>query len=125
MVEFFLIVAPLVYVLSYAPVVKACKRTVETAEYPFTAIWVSFSVSPVMVHREAADGSIYPLYSPVDWLIDSTPLRKPLFFWAEIWGVRDAFEFGNRRRVSDPSASRRTEPRVWRIERRGVDTREQ
>jgi hypothetical protein len=27
----------------------------------------------------------------VNWLIDNTFLEKPLFFWAEMWGVRDDF----------------------------------
>lgn len=94
LVAFFLIVAPFVYVLSYAPVVKICRRSVETREVPRAQLSVSFQMRPVAVRRELADGSLYPLYSPVDSLIDRTSLRKPLFFWADIWGVREAFESG-------------------------------
>ena len=32
------------------------------------------------------------VYRPVDWLIDRTPVRGPLFFWADRWGVREEFE---------------------------------
>ena len=34
LVAFFLIVTPIVYVLSYAPVARVCQRTVETMEVP-------------------------------------------------------------------------------------------
>ncbi len=33
-----------------------------------------------------------PGYRSVDWLIDNTPLRKPLFVWADFWGVGNYFE---------------------------------
>ena len=40
-----------------------------------------------------ADGSTYPAFKPVDWLIDNTPLREPLFLWAGIWDVRGEFDW--------------------------------
>ncbi len=36
---------------------------------------------------------IWRLYAPTNWLIDYTPLRAPLFAWADVWGVRDDFEW--------------------------------
>lgn len=49
-----------------------------------------------------ADSSLYPIYKPVDWLIDNTPLRNPLFSWAEVLGVREEFDDGAEHRDSDP-----------------------
>ena len=58
----------LVYVLSYAPVER---------------LQMSMPLHlPNGVHR------------PVEWLIDYTPLRKPLFVWADVWGIRNWQEFG-------------------------------
>lgn len=56
------------YVLSYAPVVRYGGHEEVTS----TLLRQSFiAVVP-------ADGSRFPLYKPVDWLIDNTPLREPL-----------------------------------------------
>ena len=30
-----------------------------------------------------------PIYHPVDWIIDNTPLDVPLFAWASVWGVKE------------------------------------
>jgi hypothetical protein len=43
----------------------------------------------------AADGGNLPLYAPVDWLIDKTPLKEPLLWWAHVWGVEEDFWFAN------------------------------
>ena len=75
LVAFLLVVTPLLYVLSYAPVVRVCGRG--DTRYPG---WV-------VLPREE-----YPLYKPLDWLIDETPIRTPLFYWADICGVRAEFE---------------------------------
>jgi hypothetical protein len=40
----------------------------------------------------AIDSQRMPVYKPVDWLIDHTPLYRGLFWWASVWGVRDDFE---------------------------------
>jgi hypothetical protein len=48
--------------------------------------------SPIL---EWADGEQYPAYLPVDWLIDRTPLRQPLFWWAGLFGLRDEFELAH------------------------------
>ena len=75
LVAFFLIVTPLVYVLSYAPVVRT---------------------GQVICGRST-------VYRPVDWLIDNTPLRNPLFIWAGLFGVRRDFEIAGVRRMIEPS----------------------
>ena len=66
LVAFAMLLAPLLYVLSYAPVVRVC--------------FDSHAIPP------------YELYAPIDWLTENTPLREPLFCWAEICGVRRVFE---------------------------------
>jgi hypothetical protein len=45
------------------------------------------------------DGADIPVYGPVDRLIDETPLRKPLFLWARLWGVETEFEYAYMYRV--------------------------
>ena len=68
---------PFVYVLSYAPVVRVNGR--EYIQAGRVDFWVP------------SDGIRFPLYKPVDWLIDNTPLRGPLFIWAGLWGVGGEF----------------------------------
>jgi hypothetical protein len=94
LVAFFLIVAPLVYVLSYAPVVRVCGRQLEIRAQMRTAS----SLFEGTFSMPVADASLYPAYSAVDWLIDRTPLRGPLFTWAGLWGVGGAFETGYQHR---------------------------
>ena len=36
-------------------------------------------------------GDDLTIYKPVDWLIDETPLREPLLWWAGVWSVRGTF----------------------------------
>lgn len=90
LVAFFLIVSPLVYALSYAPIVRICE-----AVYPVPQISIRQGACTISADRvPVADASQYPPYKPVDWVIDNTPLRTPLFYWAEVWGVRKPFEYG-------------------------------
>jgi hypothetical protein len=44
------------------------------------------------------DGGELPIYQPVDWLIDNTPLQRPLFWWADLWRVEDVFLYSQFRR---------------------------
>jgi hypothetical protein len=67
------------YVLSYAPAVR----------------YVKARQQPDPFRLYAADGYDLPLYAPVDWLIDRTPLYTPLLHWAEIWGVESDFWMAN------------------------------
>lgn len=125
LVAFFLIVTPVVYVLSYAPVVRVCGRTVVEFEpdldipYPpgtHISSYPDFGDSPgseVLI----ADSSLYPMYGPVDWLMDHTSLRGPLLTWAELWSVREAFEVSEierflreQRRLGDPPEAAVTHP---------------
>ena len=76
LVAFFLVVtSPLVYVLSYAPVVRL-QEGADPQTYP----------TEFVLFVE------YQFYDPVEWLIDNTPLEQPLIRWAGIWGVGTAFE---------------------------------
>ncbi len=72
LVAFAMIVLPVAYVLNYAPVVR---------------------MTPVRIGTS--------VYAPVDWMIDNTPLREPLFWWADLWGVRDDFRAGMLSRAVD------------------------
>jgi hypothetical protein len=63
-----LVLLPVAYVLSYAPVYRIGK----------SSGW------------SRIDRSI-AAYRPVDWLIDNTPLDEPLYRWADLWGVRGDF----------------------------------
>jgi hypothetical protein len=68
------------YPLSYAPVMRFKLE--------------QSSLSPMRSHlHPPIDVTELPIYQSVDWLIDNTPLRKPLIAWAEFWGVEDEFCF--------------------------------
>jgi hypothetical protein len=58
------IAIPLFYVLSIGPVLAVVKKS-RLPKKPFGII-----------------------YSPVVWLADNTPLKKPLYKYAELWGWR-------------------------------------
>lgn len=70
------------YPLSYAPVVWWEVRDFKRyeAENGF-----------IILGEPTVDGFLIPLYRPIDWLIDNTPLDKPMFVWARLWGVEDEF----------------------------------
>ena len=57
-------VTPILYVLSYAPVVRVRGRIA----------YYAFHEAPVVL----ADSSLYPPFEPIDWVIDNTPLRELL-----------------------------------------------
>lgn len=87
-VAFAMILLPVLYVVSYAPFVRVCAGTyTERRTHRISVLDPSDVILP-------GDGSRYPAYKPVDWLIDNTPIRGPMFWWADIWGVRDELERG-------------------------------
>ena len=45
------------------------------------------------------------LFVPVQWMIDNTPLRQPLLWWAGFWDVPE--------RLTDASASRLRSGSIW------------
>ena len=71
---------PVLYVLSYAPAVQ----------------WKCGQTGSMTI-----DGGELPIYQPVDWLIDNTPLERPLLWWAALFGVREEFEFAGVLRTGD------------------------
>ena len=75
---FAIILLAVAYVLSYAPVVKFKQSS--TTGTPAASLGLP------------TDGSILPFYRPVDYLIDETPLRSPLFLWADLWSARYELE---------------------------------
>jgi hypothetical protein len=73
---------PVLYVLSYAPF--ACWWSRDRPIMYAGPSWAFGTVYP--------DGDELPLYRPADWLIDRTPIQKPLFWWAGLFGMREEFE---------------------------------
>lgn len=41
----------------------------------------------------AIPGCWRTVYRPVEWLIDKTPLREPLFMWGRVWRVSRTMAF--------------------------------
>ena len=78
-----LAVLMLLYVLSYAPVVRLMGG------------WKTYATVDGFGNPATVKAPIYgddlPVYKPLDWLIDETPLRDPLLWWADVWGVRGTF----------------------------------
>ena len=78
------LLAAMIYPLSYAPWIRFADSRSDK--------WV------------LADG--YLFYRPVDWAYDNTPLRRPLLWWADRWGVGDNFAAGEIQRLLTESAHR-------------------
>jgi hypothetical protein len=95
-----LVATPIVYALSYAPTVRLIGRTEQSFVRPPAVFNYSFDAT-MLGQAECADASLYPAYQPVDLMIDNvSPIREFLFFWAQLWGVRDAFENGRMLRTT-------------------------
>jgi hypothetical protein len=71
-----LLIVVVAYPLSYAPVVR---------------IHLERADPEPDIFAPEIDGDVLPIYKPIDWLIDETPARKPLFLWARLWGVENRF----------------------------------
>ena len=85
-----LVFVVVVYPLSYAPFVRL-QIEHRTADGSF-------------LFGGPFDASMFPFYQPVDWLIDNTPLKKPLIAWAHVWGVGDEFQSSADSRAFDDRA---------------------
>src|SRR5690606_20969675 len=72
-----------VYLFSYAPVVRMRGgwKMVPTTD--------GFG-NPAIVRAPIFSEDL-PLYRPVDWLIDNTPMQDVMYWWADVWGVRSPF----------------------------------
>jgi hypothetical protein len=81
----FFVFGPVLYVLSYAPCVRLLGGGFEVSSTP---IGGGMTINRV---EHWGDGRDYPAYQPVDWLIDNTPLQRPLFWWAGLFGVEPEF----------------------------------
>ena len=102
------VVLVLLYLLSYAPVVRACGRRHVGAAHALSDA-TGVNVENLAFDPEA-DSSLYPLYHPIDLVIDHTPLQVLLFGWANVWGVRDEFERGHIHRVRGKELNHRMAP---------------
>ncbi len=86
-----------VYPLSYAPVLRMVGPW--KSHGPISVGSPSTYFVSGTLHLPV-DGRELPVYQPIDWLIDETPLREPLLDWAELWGLRDVMvAAGNCRRT--------------------------
>jgi hypothetical protein len=98
----FAMLLAVLYVLSYAPVVRV--RRVTHVLRP----------DEIVLYATATEQIPCPLpfraYRPVDWMIDNTPLRKPLFVWAGLWGTREEFELAASIRDAGPPTRIHMEP---------------
>jgi hypothetical protein len=83
-----LLALALLYVLSYAPLVRLGFGTPLLSLNPYMMLTGPSPPWP-------SPGRQIPAYAPVDWLIDYTPAQRPLLWWSGLWGVRDAFENSN------------------------------
>jgi hypothetical protein len=93
----------LLYPLSYAPVAKLW---ITVRGYQASSQLSRASGRHVGYLIIAVDEDDLPIYRPVDWLIDHTPLRTPLLIWAEMWGMRYKMENAARFRIYGPWCSR-------------------
>ena len=91
-VALFLLVLPVLYVLSYPPVMRYF-----SVHRPDT--WWRGQLT------DFPDGRNVPAYRPVDWLIDNTMLRTPLLAWGAVWGVESDMRMTAREREA-PSSER-------------------
>lgn len=73
----------LMYVLSYAPVVRMIGGW-------DTVLGTDGFGNPAILRAPIYSDDL-PAYRPVEWLIDHTPMREPLLWWADICGVGRPF----------------------------------
>lgn len=45
--------------------------------------------------------SNHAFYAPVEWLVDHTPLEKPITAWATVWNVNDKVQLDSLHRFID------------------------
>ena len=112
----------MLYVLSYAPayrlkygryvppampVVTHLLSLSPPEEIPITTIIPPASEVIPIVTVPDSRWQWLPLscYRPVEWLIDHTPLREPLFQWAGLFSVEDSF-----RNAADQRSAKRLAP---------------
>jgi hypothetical protein len=95
------------YVLSYAPAFRLKYGNSVPTSMPMVTHLVSLSPpEDVLITAIPPPSEFIPTvtlpdprwqwlplscYRPVEWLIDQTPLREPLFQWAGLFGVEDSF----------------------------------
>jgi hypothetical protein len=84
-----LVIAPVVYVLSYAPVVRSLVEADLAREDRGISLGIPESIINI------------PGYAPIEWLIDETPLRYPLLRWCGIFGIEEDARYASAFRPVD------------------------
>jgi len=90
-----LLVVLVLYVLSYAPMYRLKYgqplRILTAADLHLVKV-APPSLPATFRTQEPREWVPLACYAPVDWLIDGTPLRRPLLWWAGVWDVREWVE---------------------------------
>jgi hypothetical protein len=90
-----LLMVGVLYVLSHAPMYRlkyGQPRRILTEADLHLVKYAPPSLPATYRTREPRDWVPLACYAPVDWLIDSTPLRRPLLWWAGVWDAREWVE---------------------------------
>jgi len=78
-----LLILSAAYLFSFAPVVR------------MHGGWKPVATTDGVGNPATVNAQIYsddlPVYRPVDWMIDNTPMQDVLYWWADVWGVRSPF----------------------------------
>jgi len=88
------VVIGVLYLFSYASAVRFAARRTKVP----TRSELRFAVD-VWQDVTFPDGQRFPIYRPVDRLIDRSPVRPVLLWWADVWGVGEQFRAASWYRV--------------------------
>jgi hypothetical protein len=90
-----IVLLPVMYVLSYAPAYRLkFGKPVPVVVSPQLHLWGSYEPPfPTIRLQERRWWVPISCYYPVEWMIEHTPLREPLFWWAGRFGVEDDFRY--------------------------------
>jgi hypothetical protein len=96
-----MLVLGVLYVLSYAPMYRlkyGQPLRIQTHAALRLVHYAPPGLPATVRAQEPRDWVPLACYAPVDWLIDGTPLRHPLIWWAGVWDVREWVESDSRTR---------------------------
>jgi hypothetical protein len=74
---------PVLYVFSYAPLVKCRGRTCLRSAYTYGSRGERYEVG----YADYWTSEELRAYRPIGWLTQETPLRSTLLLWERLWGI--------------------------------------